>query len=668
MVGAYRGARVQAKPGKEQTMATTRKSGKTSAKQAPAAKAVRSRLGAAQADAPQAQIERIKRLIRARGQALVALPNITSIGIGYKHVDGKPTRQLALQFTVQRKLAPQGLATEGIAAIAPTIEFEGVQIPTDIVQRSFEPSYVVVQLEPKSERKTRQDPIRGGISVAHETVTAGTLGAIVRDAATGAPLILSNWHVLSGALGKPGDTIVQPGPFDDSETAGNKVGALLRSHLGLAGDCAVATIEQRKVALDQVELATEIRQVGKPELGDLVIKSGRTTGVTYGMVSRIEGVFKIAYEGIGEQQIGGFEIVPSPAHPAPENEISRGGDSGSAWIAVDANGAPTDIMLGLHFAGDAEGSTDEVALACYAHSVFQKLEIEPQAAGADPNLVPPADAALRGGFAPDFLAYAVPMPGYAGAVAADLVGLGADGRTDYCHFSVWLSRVRKLPLCVAWNIDGSRKQSLSRKGIDFVKDERDGLAEFQHGNELYVGNDLDRGHVARRDDLVWGDGPEARQANVDSFFFTNMTPQHKAFNQSFLSGKWGLLENAILDDVVLRDLRVSLMAGPVLDAGDPLYRGVQIPREFWKAVFFTDDEDGANKARAFILTQRDLLEQMQPEALALQEFRWYQVPLATIEQRVGIRFDAALHRIDTQFPQALGPRARLVVGGNFFGT
>lgn len=623
----------------------------------------------AKGEAPALQIERIKRLIRARGQALLAAPNVTSLGIGYKHVAGARTRELALQFTVERKLAPQGLAAEGIAEIAPVIEFEGVQIPTDVMQRRFEPSYVIVQLEPKSERKTRQDPIRGGISVAHETVSAGTLGAIVRDAATGAPLILSNWHVLSGGVGRPGDTVVQPGPFDDSETAGNKVGRLLRSHLGLAGDCAVATIEQRRVALDQVELPAEIRSVGKPELGDLVVKSGRTTGVTHGLVSRVECVFKLAYADVGEQMIGGFEIEPSPAHPAPEDEISRGGDSGSAWIAVDPDGAPTNVMLGLHFGGDAEGAPGEIALACYAHSVFQKLEIEPYVPGAEPLPgLPPADEALRRGFAADFLAFPVPLPGYADLVAADLVGLQESGRTDYCHFSVWLSRPRKLPLCVAWNIDGSRKQSLSRKGIDFVKDDRGGLDTFQHGNELYAGNDLDRGHVARRDDLVWGDAPEARQANVDSFFFSNMTPQHKAFNQSFLSGKWGLLENAILDDVVLRDLRVSLMAGPVLDPADPPYRGVQIPREFWKAVFFTDDDDGADKVRAFILTQKDLLEQMLPEALTLQEFRWYQVPLATIEQRVGIRFDPALHRADTPFPQGLGPRARLVVGGDFFGT
>jgi hypothetical protein len=49
-----------------------------------------------------------------------------------------------------------------------------------------------------------------------------------------------------------------------------------------------------------------------------------------------------------------------------------------ALLAVDRKEKKiTGTALGLHFGGDAEGSDGEFALACYAHSVFQKLEIEP---------------------------------------------------------------------------------------------------------------------------------------------------------------------------------------------------------------------------------------------------------------------------------------------------
>lgn len=391
--------------------------------------------------------------------------------------------------------------------------------------------------------------------------------------------------------------------------------------------------------------------------------------MTYGQVSRIEGQFKISYDGVGEQVIGGFEIEPSTEYPAPANEISKGGDSGSMWLAVDRKDKKiTGTALGLHFGGDAEGSDGEFALACYAHSVFQKLEIEPYT-GVVTEAVSArqaSESALRSGFDQKFLDFEVSNPGFSSKVRRDLKGLLPDGSINYCHFSVWLSGPRKLPVCVAWNVDGARKKSLSRKGIQFVKDDRDGLDEYQVGDELYQSNDLDRGHVARRDDLVWGEAAEAKQANIDSFFFTNMAPQHKSFNQSKLRGKWGLLENAILEEVVLKDLRVSLMGGPVLKPDDISYRGVQIPDEFWKAVFFTDDEDGEQKARAYILTQRDLLKRLEPESLALKDFRWWQVPLVEIEKRTGLSFDQTLHRIDTKFPQSLGTQARLVDGSAFF--
>ncbi|MGN5392425.1 DNA/RNA non-specific endonuclease [Streptomyces sp. JL7001] len=49
--------------------------------------------------------------------------------------------------------------------------------------------------------------------------------------------------------------------------------------------------------------------------------------------------------------------------------------------------------------------------------------------------------------------------------------------------------------------------------------------EAQIGNELYEDNPLDRGHLARRADLLWGAPLEAKKANKDSFHYTNITPQ-----------------------------------------------------------------------------------------------------------------------------------------------
>ncbi len=654
------------------TSKSAKKSAKPARTQQGKKKHTESLSGAAQATATgDVELDRIKRLIRAKGESLLTLPNVTSVGVGYKITAGQRTTQPALQFSVSKKLEPQSLAAESIPALPQSINFEGVEIPTDVIQRSYVPAYQVVDVKAKPERKSRVDPVMPGVSIGHISSTAGTLGAIAVDRATHSPVLLSNWHVLCGAVGKIGDAIVQPGPFDDDRTDRNLVGELLRSHLGLAGDCAIASITGRRLDDHIVDLGVRVESIGKPELGDLVVKSGRTTDVTYGVVARVDALFKMPYSGMPEQTIGGFEIEPSPTHPAVANEISKGGDSGSAWMAVDGHDKVTSTMLGLHFGGDAEGSDGEFALACYAHSVFEKLEIDPtpKVAGPEQLRIVSAESinSLRTGFDAVFLDFEVPRPKFSKAAADDLVGLAGGDWIDYCHFTVWLSRSRRLPRCVAWNIDGANKKSLSRKGIAFVKDDRDGLDEFQFGDELYSGNDLDRGHVARRDDLVWGTPADAKQGNQDSFFFTNMTPQHKAFNQSKLKGQWGLLENAILDEVDLKDLRVSVMGGPVLSNTDLAYRTAQLPSEYWKAVFYVDDADGESKARAFILTQKDLLKTITPESLELEDFRWYQVPLSTIQQRTGVRFAASLHSLDSKFPQVIGiESARLIQDGNFF--
>jgi endonuclease G len=71
--------------------------------------------------------------------------------------------------------------------------------------------------------------------------------------------------------------------------------------------------------------------------------------------------------------------------------------------------------------------------------------------------------------------------------------------------------------------------------------------ERQVLGDVYLHNKLDQGHIARRADVVWGLPEEAENANYDSSYFTNITPQMEGFNQSVKDGVWGRLENALLD-------------------------------------------------------------------------------------------------------------------------
>jgi endonuclease G, mitochondrial len=589
----------------------------------------------------------LRRFVRTKGADYLRDPNVSSIGIGYKVSGGEPTDEIAIQFTVRQKAEPEALRALGTALLPGTIEVDGVAVPTDVLQRDYRVDFQVVRETVSDVRKTRVDPVVPGVSVGHVRVSAGTVGVVVYDRVDGTPYVLSNWHVLHGPSGALGEDVVQPGVHDDNRTDRNRLGRLVRSHLGAAGDCAIATIEDRRFEPEILDLGVRVDQLGEPELGDKVVKSGRTTAVTHGVVRRVDTLVKIDYgPGVGQRQIGCFEIGPDPARPAADGEISMGGDSGSAWVFKAANGKTAKTMAGLHFAGESGDSPDEHALACLPGSVFEKLGI---------TLTPPVkvEALAPAGFDANFLGTPVGVPELGEAARADAVELNGSAVIDYTHFSLAQSKSRRFAFWVAWNIDGGSLKTINRSGIPFVLDPRL-PARFQVGDELYRGNRLDRGHVARRADLLWGPQAVAEQANVDSFFFTNITPQLDDFNQSMRHGLWGRLEDAVLSDVDVDDLRVSVYGGPVFQADDRVFRGVALPREYWKVIAFASA--GTLKARAFVLTQN--LNQL--ESLDLDEFRVFQVRLDEVEERCGFTFPAALKSADTLVvPESLDERAPL---------
>ncbi len=582
----------------------------------------------------------LRDFVRSKGPQYLEDPNISSIGIGYKIKNGKRTGEIAVQFTVAEKASLDVLETLGTTAIPESILVDGVEIPTDIIQRQFTTEYTIVPEAALGQRKTRIDPIVPGVSVSNVRGTAGTIGCIVYDRADGTPYVLSNWHVLHGKDGTIGDVVVQPGPHDDNRTNLNHLGKLVRSHLGPAGDCAVATIEDRRFLAEIIDLNIGVDQLGEPDLDDKVVKSGRTTAVTHGIVTRVDTIAKINYGGdIGVQEVGGFEIGIDPDLEPSDGEVSKRGDSGSAWLFKSNDGKVVSVLAGLHFAGEGAGDPNEHALACYPKSVFEKLQI---------SLMPPAVVveAVGVGFAKDFLSVRIDEPRLSASNKPKAFKLNGSEVIDYTHFSLAINKERRFPFWVAWNVNGGGLRKLSRRGIPFVLDPRI-PDEFQAGNELYAGNRLDRGHIARRADLLWGPLNEAKKANRDSFFFTNIAPQMDDFNQSSKGGVWGRLEDAVFQDTEVEGLKISVFGGPIFREDDREFRGVLIPREFWKIISFM--EDGALKAKAFLLTQN--LDEL--EALELDEFRTFQVAVTEVESRAGLSFSPALRSADSVGEQIL---------------
>jgi hypothetical protein len=236
--------------------------------------------------------------------------------------------------------------------------------PIDVIEASYAPSETSAPAELEDlvglERTTEFDPLVGGISVGNPRITAGTLGAIVWDRTDCSVCMLSNWHVLAGAdAAAVGEAIWQPGRADGG-TAADTVATLRRFRLDADMDAAIARLNGTRGSSRDIIGLNPIPGIDNPALGMNVTKSGRTTGVTQGMIDGVSWSGTINYQNHGPNTFNNqIHIVPRPPWPAVDYEVSRGGDSGSVWI-----NEATGRAVGLHFAGETDPApASENALA-----------------------------------------------------------------------------------------------------------------------------------------------------------------------------------------------------------------------------------------------------------------------------------------------------------------
>lgn len=236
------------------------------------------------------------------------------------------------------------------------------------------------------------------------------------------------------------------------------------------------------------------------------------------------------------------------------------------------------------------------------------------------------------GYEADFLGPVVDLPALSPEQLADTAPR-LDGRghvLEYVHFSVVMNAARRLAWFTAVNIDGRKTKTIKRDRDVWYFDPRLDR-KYQTGPDLYERNDLDQGHLVRRNDPVWG--RPAATANEDTFHFTNCAPQHKHLNRR----TWLALEDYILNNADNYNLKVSVFTGPVFRADDMTYRGIcQLPAEFWKVVVMRK-QNRALSATAYLQTQKNLLEDLE---FAYGAYRTYQVPVTRIEAITGLDFGA----------------------------
>jgi endonuclease G len=128
-------------------------------------------------------------------------------------------------------------------------------------------------------------------------------------------------------------------------------------------DAAVAKLtDARSWVNDQLDVGP-VSGVTAPMLGMRVVKSGRGSGVTKGVIDGVEGEYPIEYGGLSRKIKHVYRIVPVTAM----GEVSRGGDSGSWWLEEG-----TKQAVGLHFAGY---DNPETALTIAMPQVLEALNV-----------------------------------------------------------------------------------------------------------------------------------------------------------------------------------------------------------------------------------------------------------------------------------------------------
>src|SRR5438132_555857 len=279
-----------------------------------------------------------------------------------------------------RRYAPELLETPGIVGTAVTKLPDGRAGVLILAERagiarlpdSLEGVPVAVRVTGRimafTDPTQRMRPAHPGFSVGHPLITAGTIGARVRDA-LGRVYILSNNHVLANSNSASiGDPEYQPGPYDGG-TSADRIATLTDFQTISFASNGTNTIDAA-IALSSIDVLDNAvpsdEGYGMPNstiygdadgdgffdnrdgmLGLNVQKFGRTTHLTHGQITGINATVIICY------QVSGFSCVKSARYVdqliISPGTFSGGGDSGSLIVTDDGSLNPVALL----FAGNS---------------------------------------------------------------------------------------------------------------------------------------------------------------------------------------------------------------------------------------------------------------------------------------------------------------------------
>lgn len=256
------------------------------------------------------------------------------------------------------------------------------------------------------------------------------------------------------------------------------------------------------------------------------------------------------------------------------------------------------------------------------------------------------------GYSPTFLGedHPIHLPQMTSEVEREVARLKGSDESElkYEHFSVVMNKERRTAFFAAGNIDGSQLWGAQHLGglpkrPSWSWDPR--LDEQSQPDDTIFGNAMQRGHLFKREDAVWGSDRQAmKRADELCFSIPNATPMIGNFNNV----EWGDLEDIITRECQAGN-KVSYFAGPVFRSTDSFFnelranvpaterrKGMRVPQSFWKIVAWVEEDK--LKAAGFMLSQADEIERHGPILEEMSFGAYRQTSIGDIEQATGLRF------------------------------
>lgn len=298
------------------------------------------------AAAPQDEPPGLQRAIEVKEQhvnALLETPGVVAVGVG----NNRNGNAAVIVFTETRGVRGIPTFLDGVPVVA---QYSGAFYASPKPDGKGKPPKKGDPVDPTS-RFDRPVPI--GVSTGHPDITAGTIGARVKDS-NGNVYALSNNHVYANEnLASIGNAVIQPGAYDGGSSPDDDIGTL---HAFVPIDFGGINYVDAALASTTTALlsnSTPSDGYGIPQsstvpatIGLKVKKYGRTTGETNGRVYAINVTVNVGYD----SGVARFDnqIIVTPG------SFSSGGDSGS--LIVVNNKRSTDHLspVGLLFAGSSQ--------------------------------------------------------------------------------------------------------------------------------------------------------------------------------------------------------------------------------------------------------------------------------------------------------------------------